>query len=74
MNKRSVEMAENAKAGTINDVMARYCIGAHSARKIAEAAGATIRIGHLTRYYFPKMDAYMEACAGAAVEGGADSE
>lgn len=74
MKKRKYETSPNAIAGTITDAQKRYGLGKNNIMKIAEAAGARIQIGRSVRYHFGRMDAYMEACAGAAVEGGADSE
>lgn len=68
MRKRTTEAAENALAGSLEEVCARYAIGAYTAKKIGAEAGAIVRVGRLVRFYYPKMDKFFEDHANAGVK------
>lgn len=54
--KFKVEM----KAGKIDKACQRYDLGRNTMRRIAEAAGAVIRIGRIYLINFSKVDAYLD--------------
>lgn len=69
---RTRESAEiDIKTGRMPETQKRYGLGSAAVRKIANAAGATIRIGRITLYDFDKIDAYLE---GLARKQGAEDE
>ena len=49
------------KMGRLEDACARYSFGRSTMRKIAEDAGAVVRIGRCYRVNFDKVDAYLDA-------------
>lgn len=52
------------KTGTLEQAGMRYGFGRNSMRKIAEDAGAVIKIGKCVRVNFTKLDQYMDALSG----------
>ena len=52
------------KAGTLEQAGMRYGFGRNSMRKIAEDAGAIIKIGKSVRVNFTSMDKYLDALSG----------
>ncbi len=52
------------KVGTLEQAGLRYGFGRNSMRKIAEDAGAIIKIGKCVRVNFSKVDAYMDSISG----------
>lgn len=51
----------DAKTGGIEEACARYGLGKQSMRRVAEDAGAVIRIGKRYLVNFVKVDRYMES-------------
>lgn len=49
------------RTGKIEDACARYRLGKNTMRKVAEDAGAVIRIGKRYLINFAKVDAYMDS-------------
>lgn len=58
--EKNVTAAE-AKTGGIDEACARYGLGKASMRKVAEDAGAVIRIGKRYLVNFVKVDRYMNS-------------
>ena len=54
-------IGEGAKTGSIKEACARYGIGKDSMRRVAEDAGAVIRIGRRYLVNFAKVDMYMNS-------------
>lgn len=52
------------KTGTLEQAGMRYGFGRNSIRKIAEDAGAIIKIGKSVRVNFTIMDKYLDALSG----------
>lgn len=52
------------KSGTLEQAGIRYGFGRNSMRKIAEDAGAIIKIGKSVRVNFTILDRYMDALSG----------
>lgn len=52
------------KSGTLEQAGMRYGFGRNSMRKIAENAGAVIKIGKSVRVNFTILDKYMDALSG----------
>lgn len=52
------------KSGTLEQAGMRYGFGRNSMRKIAEDAGAIIKIGKSVRVNFTILDRYMDALSG----------
>jgi len=52
------------KAGTLEQARMRYGFGRNSMRKIAEDAGAVIKIGKSVRINFTLLDKYMDSLSG----------
>lgn len=52
------------KTGTLEQAGIRYGFGRNSMRKIAEQAGAIIKIGRSVRVNYTIMDRYMDALSG----------
>lgn len=52
------------KAGTLEQAGIRYGFGRNSMRKIAEDAGAVIKIGKSVRVNFTILDKYMDSLSG----------
>ena len=52
------------KSGTLEQAGMRYGFGRNSMRKIAEDAGAIIKIGKCVRVNFSIMDKYLDALSG----------
>ncbi len=51
------------KTGRLEDACARYNFGRATMRKIAEDAGAVVRVGRCYRVNFTKVDEYLDAIA-----------
>ena len=52
------------KTGTLEQAGIRYGFGRNSMRKIAEQAGAVIKIGKSVRVNFTILDKYMDSLSG----------
>lgn len=52
------------KSGTLEQADMRYGFGRNSMRKIAEDAGAIIKIGKSVRVNFTILDKYMDSLSG----------
>ena len=52
------------KSGTLEQAGMRYGFGRNSMRKIAEDAGAIIKIGKCVRVNFTIMDKYLDSLSG----------
>lgn len=52
------------KSGTLEQAGMRYGFGRNSMRKIAEDAGAIIKIGKSVRVNFTILDKYLDALSG----------
>lgn len=51
------------KTGSLDDGCARYALGRPTMRKVAEDAGAVVRIGRRYLVNFSKVDRYMDSIA-----------
>ena len=67
MNKLTIRVPEkrniDIKTGKLDDACARYNLGRNSMRRVAEDAGAVVRIGRSYLVNFDKVDSYMDALA-----------
>ena len=61
MRKRPEITGNDVKTGGIDDACARYGLGKASMRKVAEDAGAIIRIGKRLLVNYAKVDTYMNS-------------
>lgn len=61
MRKRIEDNSVEMKAGRINQACLRYNLGRDSMRKVAEDAGAIIRIGNCLLVNFSKVDTYLDS-------------
>ena len=61
MRKKNFGGIMEAKTGGIDEACTRYGLGKASIRRIAEDAGAVIRIGKRYLINFSKVDAYMDS-------------
>ena len=63
MQKRAInnENDFNIKSGRIEQACARYGLGRNTMRKVAEEAGAEIKVGKCYLIHFSKVDAYLDA-------------
>lgn len=64
MQKRNIPTIgeiNKAKSGGIDEACLRYGLGRPSMRKVAEDAGAVIRIGRRYLVNFTKVDKYMDS-------------
>lgn len=64
MNRRIVKPAtdeKETKTGGLPEACARYGLGKASMRKVAEDAGAVIRIGKRYLVNFSRVDLYMDS-------------
>lgn len=52
------------KSGTLEQAGLRYGFGRNSMRKVAEDAGAIIKIGKCVRVNFTILDRYMDSLSG----------
>ena len=67
MNRRTVKPAKDDKeirTGGIEEACARYGLGKASMRRVAEDAGAVIRIGKRYLINFMRVDLYMDSISG----------
>lgn len=64
MLKRTQYVEKEIKLGRITDACQRYSLGKSSMRKIAEEAGAVVRIGRCYLIDFTKMDNYIDELIG----------
>lgn len=60
MKPLKVRESIEQKVGTVEQACARYSFGKNSMRKIAEEAGAIIKIGKSIRVNFTVMDKYFD--------------
>ena len=65
MNKRTKSVAKREEVVTsdITEACARYGLGKPTMRRVAEDAGAVVRIGRRYLIHLGKMDEYMRAAA-----------
>lgn len=63
MQKRTVHHIEDkqVKTAKLDFACARYSMGRAAMRKVAEDAGAVIRVGRSYLVNLPRVDAYMDA-------------
>lgn len=61
MRKKNITELTEVKTGGIDEACARYGLGKQSMRKVAEDAGAVIRIGKRYLVNFVKVDRYMNS-------------
>ena len=61
MRKRPEITGNDVKTGGIDDACARYGLGKANMRKVAEDAGAIIRIGKRLLVNYAKVDTYMNS-------------
>lgn len=61
MRKRIENNTVEMKAGRIDQACLRYNLGRDSMRKLAEDAGAIIRIGKCVLVNFTKLDTYLDS-------------
>lgn len=60
MREKNLNLTD-AKTGGIDEACARYGLGKASMRRVAEDAGAVIRIGKRYLINFTRVDRYMDA-------------
>lgn len=53
-----------AKTGRLEQACARYGLGKNTMRKVADEAGAVIKIGKCYLVNYSKIDEYMDAISG----------
>lgn len=53
-----------AKTGRLEQAWARYGLGKNTMRKVADEAGAVIKIGKCYLVNYSKIDEYMDAISG----------
>ena len=62
---RKIERMEpEARTGRIEQACLRYGVGKNTMRKIAEDAGAVVRIGKTYLVNYAKVDLYMDSLSG----------
>lgn len=61
LRKKNVTETAEVKTGGIDEACVRYSLGKASMRKVAEDAGAVIRIGKRYLINFVKVDQYMNS-------------
>ena len=63
MNKRTIKPKEDreVKTGDVAEACARYGLGKTSMRRVAEDAGAIVRIGKRYLINFTRVDLYMDS-------------
>ena len=61
MRKRNTDTVAEVKTGRIEQACARYNLGKNTMRKVADDAGAIIKIGTCVLVNFTKLDAYFDA-------------
>lgn len=63
MNRRTVKVKEGneVRTGGLDEACARYGLGKASMRRVAEDAGAVIRIGKRYLINFMRVDLYMDS-------------
>lgn len=61
MRKKNLAEIAEARTGGLEEACARYGLGKASMRKVAEDAGAVIRIGKRYLVNFVKVDSYMNS-------------
>lgn len=59
--KKLEKQEPEIKTGRIDQACLRYGLGRNSIRKVAEAAGAEIKIGKSYLINFTKVDSYMDS-------------
>lgn len=60
MRKRENACTVEAKTGSIDEACQRYGLGKATMRRVAEDAGAVIRIGRRLLVNFARVDAFMD--------------
>ncbi|MBR3187560.1 MAG: hypothetical protein IKF59_05950 [Lachnospiraceae bacterium] len=67
-SKKSIDTVNTTQetifTGNVPQAQARYNIGRDSVMKVAQEAGAVVRIGKRTVINFPRMDAYLDSISG----------
>lgn len=61
MKMREAECSPDMRTGRIDDAMRRYGVGRDTMRKIAQAAGAEIKLGRSYLINFQKVDDYLDS-------------
>ena len=64
MRKLQQNQDIDVRSGTIEQAMLRYGFGHNTMRKVAEQAGAIVKIGRCVRVNFSKMDKYIDSISG----------
>lgn len=64
MNKRVKNDSSEVKTGRLEQACARYGLGKHSMRNVAESAGAVIRVGRSYVINYTLVDAYLDRLSG----------
>lgn len=64
MNKRIQNDSSEVKSGRLEQACARYGLGKHSMRNVAESAGAVIRVGRSYLINYTLVDAYFDRLSG----------
>lgn len=64
MKALTKKMDIDQKSGTLEQAGLRYGFGRNSMRKVAEDAGAIIKIGKSVRVNFTILDKYMDSISG----------
>ncbi|MCD8396690.1 MAG: DUF6462 family protein [Lachnospiraceae bacterium] len=69
--KKIQRLEPDARTGKIEQACMRYGLGRNTMHKVADEAGAVIRIGKCYLVNYAKVDAYMDKLSGA---GGVEDE
>ena len=64
MNKRIQNDSSEVKSGRLEQAGARYGLGKHSMRNVAESAGAVIRVGRSYLINYTLVDIYLDHLSG----------
>lgn len=64
MNKRIQNDSSEVKSGRLEQACARYGLGKHSMRSVAESAGAVIRVGRSYLINYTLVDTYLDRLSG----------
>lgn len=64
MRTSKVVMDQEAKLGTLEQAGGRYGFGRNAMRRIAEEAGAVVKIGRSVRVNFTILDRYVDEISG----------
>ena len=64
-DRKSLEVESGVRSGTLEAAAARYGLGRHSLRELAERAGAVVKFGRRVLINYSIMDAYLDSISGS---------